>query len=57
MHSMSVLETVKEKVGLADETPQYECDDCGHEFESAADPDSYWMKCPECESQDHTRLE
>lgn len=54
---MSVLETVKEKVGIADEKPLYECEDCGHEFRSAADPDSYWSKCPECESQEITQIE
>ncbi|MDS0220452.1 hypothetical protein NDI54_03695 [Haloarcula sp. S1AR25-5A] len=54
---MSVLETVKQKVGITEEKPLYECADCGHEFRSDADPDSYWSKCPECESSETTQIE
>jgi len=57
MESMSVLETVKETVGLTDEKTRYECDDCGHTFHSDADSGSYWFQCPECKSESLTELE
>lgn len=49
---MSVLETVKEAIGVADERPTYNCPDCGETFQSEADPDSYWCSCPECGTKD-----
>lgn len=54
---MSVLETVKETVGIADEQTEYECDDCGHTFQSDANSESYWFGCPECKSESVTELE
>lgn len=54
---MSVIETVKRKVGLEERNPLYECDDCGNEFRSAADDDSYWFQCPECGSDEVTKVE
>lgn len=54
---MSVLESVKETVGIEEEKPEYECDDCGHTFQSDADSDSYWFQCPECDSESLTELE
>lgn len=54
---MSVIDTVKEKVGLAEQKPKYECADCGHEFRSDADEGSYWFQCPECSSRELDRVE
>ena len=54
---MSVLETVKQKVGIEEQKPEYECEDCGYEFRSSAKPGSYWFTCPECESDDLTEQE
>ena len=54
---MSVLESVKETVGLTEEQPQYECDDCGHRFTSDADTDSYWFQCPNCGADSATQIE
>ncbi|MBX0296102.1 hypothetical protein [Haloarcula nitratireducens] len=54
---MSVLDTVKQKVGMADEKPEYRCEDCGNEFESDSDPGSYWFQCPECGSEDLTEID
>lgn len=54
---MSVIDTVKQKVGLEEQAPQYECNDCGERFHSAAEEGSYWFQCPECESEDVTRIE
>lgn len=49
---MSIIETVKRKVGLEEQDPQYECDDCGSRFRSAADDESYWFQCPDCGSDE-----
>ncbi|MFC6614865.1 zinc ribbon domain-containing protein [Halopenitus salinus] len=54
---MSVIDTVKEAIGVEDDTPSYRCEDCGTEFDSEADLDSYWFGCPECESTDAERIE
>lgn len=54
---MSVIETVKRKVGLEEQNPLYECDDCAYQFRSAADEDSYWFQCPECGSDEVTEIE
>ncbi|WP_324759994.1 hypothetical protein [Haloarcula montana] len=54
---MSVLESIKETVGLTAEQPTYECDDCGHQFESDAETDSYWFQCPECGADSATQIE
>lgn len=48
---MSVIETVKKKV-LGEQSPLYECENCGTEFRSSLDPDDYWFECPECDSGD-----
>jgi Zn finger protein HypA/HybF involved in hydrogenase expression len=49
---MSVLQSLKEAVGLAESRPEYRCTECGTTFYSASDPDSHWFQCPECESDD-----
>ena len=54
---MSVIDTVKQKVGIEEQPPQYECEDCGERFRSGADEDSYWFQCPECGSEDVRRAE
>jgi Zn finger protein HypA/HybF involved in hydrogenase expression len=48
---MSVLQTVKEAVGLDNHDPAFRCEECGNEFEYS-DPDSYWFSCPECGNDD-----
>lgn len=54
---MSVIDTVKRKVGLGEQAPEYECEDCGRRFRSAADEESYWFQCPDCGSDDVTKVE
>lgn len=49
---MSIVQSVKEAVGLDSDHPTYECVDCGASFEGQADPGSYWFKCPECGSEE-----
>jgi predicted Zn-ribbon and HTH transcriptional regulator len=49
---MSVVQSIMEHVGIKESPPTYECNDCGHEFESHSDPDSVWLKCSECDSED-----
>ncbi|MUW14814.1 zinc ribbon domain-containing protein [Halorubrum sp. CBA1125] len=51
MDTMSVLQTVKEAVGLDNHDPAFRCEECGNEFEYS-DPDSYWFSCPECGNDD-----
>jgi len=53
---MSVLDTVKSTIGIGSSKPRYRCEDCGQEFESTADQDSYWFGCPECDSDDVEQL-
>ena len=48
---MSVLDSVKQAVGLTEQPPQYECEECGHVFRTTADPDSYWYNCPSCDAE------
>lgn len=54
---MSVLDSVKSAIGVGDEQPRYRCQDCGQEFASEADTDSYWFGCPECDSDDIEQLD
>jgi predicted RNA-binding Zn-ribbon protein involved in translation (DUF1610 family) len=54
---MSVIETVKRKVGLEAQNPQYECEDCGRRFRSGADEGSYWFDCPDCGSEELRKVE
>lgn len=56
MRPMSVIDTVKRKVGLEEQDPQYECEDCGERFRSAADEESYWFQCPECGGRELNRV-
>ena len=49
---MSVVQSIMERVGLKDSGQTYECRDCGATFDSHSDPDSIWLKCSECESED-----
>ncbi|MCU4802206.1 hypothetical protein OB920_17660 [Halobacteria archaeon HArc-gm2] len=49
---MSVIQTVKSAVGLESDQSNYECVECGTTFEKGMDPDSYWFKCPECETRE-----
>jgi predicted RNA-binding Zn-ribbon protein involved in translation (DUF1610 family) len=53
---MSVLQTVKETIGLAESAPEYECDACGAQFNSGTEPGTYWFECPECGEDDATEL-
>lgn len=54
---MSIIETVKRTIGLEEQDPQYECDDCGNRFRSAADDESYWFQCPDCGSDEVRKVE
>jgi len=54
---MSVIETVKETIGLEERTPDYRCESCGAEFDSGSEPGSYWFQCPECGEDDATRID
>lgn len=54
---MSVIQSIKETIGIAEKPPRYECQDCGHTFRTEADPDSHWYSCPECDSEDLERIE
>lgn len=54
---MSVLDSVKEAVGLTEQPPKFECEDCGHEFRTTADPESYWYNCPACDGENITKLD
>lgn len=54
---MSVIDKVKRKVGLQEQNPQYECDDCGRRFRSATEEGSYWHSCPDCGSEELTKTE
>lgn len=54
---MSVLETVKEAIGVGDDRPTYRCQECDETFQSESDPDSYWFNCPECDARDAERID
>jgi predicted Zn-ribbon and HTH transcriptional regulator len=49
---MSVIESIKETIGLAEDGQRYECQSCGHTFRTDADPSSRWYSCPECDGDD-----
>jgi len=53
---MSVLQSVKETLGLEETGPKYECGSCGNEFTSGTEPGSYWFECPECGADDATQI-
>jgi len=51
--TMSIAETLKAFIGVGDSGvsfTSYRCDECGHVFESAKDPDR--VQCTECLSRD-----
>lgn len=54
---MSVIQSLKAAVGLTRELPTYRCTNCENTFESPADPDSHWLRCVECDSDDLERIE
>ncbi|MFB6308283.1 MAG: hypothetical protein ABEH35_03045 [Haloarculaceae archaeon] len=54
---MSVIETVKRALGAGNDHPTYRCLECETEFESGAEPDSVWFKCPECDSEQAERID
>jgi len=54
---MSVIDTVKQKVGLEEQDPQYECEECGERFRSATEEGSFWFECPDCGSDDVTEVD
>jgi predicted RNA-binding Zn-ribbon protein involved in translation (DUF1610 family) len=53
---MSVLQTVKETIGLEESALEYECNACGAQFNSGTEPGSYWFECPECGEDDAAEL-
>jgi len=53
---MSVLQTVKETIGLEESAPEYECNACGAQFHSGTEPGSYWFECPGCGEDDATEV-
>jgi predicted RNA-binding Zn-ribbon protein involved in translation (DUF1610 family) len=54
---MSVIQNIKETIGIADDGQQYECQSCGHHFATQADPNSRWYSCPECGGEDIASVE
>ncbi len=54
---MSVIDTVKRKVGLEEQKAQYECQECGERFRSGTEEGSFWFECPDCRSDDVTEVE
>ncbi len=54
---MGLATKAKRFVGLDEETAEeYRCRDCGATFESNVDPDSVWLECEECGSDDVERV-
>lgn len=49
---MALLHQLKRKIGLAEEPNRFECRDCDTTFESHMEPDSYWLSCERCDSED-----
>ncbi|WP_169051884.1 hypothetical protein [Halorhabdus amylolytica] len=54
---MSVIQSIKETIGLKEPRPTYRCAECGTEFQSSSDTDSHWFGCPECDSSDAELIE
>jgi len=54
---MSVIESLKEAIGIKEAKPTYRCNECGTEFQSATEADSHWFSCPECDSSDAELIE
>ena len=51
--TMSIADTIKNLIGVGDRGvsfTSFRCDECGHVFESAKDPDR--VQCTECLSRD-----
>lgn len=50
---MPPLDTIKSLIRNVDpDAPTYQCTECGTTFESHEDEDSYWLRCPDCDSGD-----
>lgn len=51
--TMPLIDTIKSVVpGTGADAPTYRCTECGTTFESLEDEDSYWLSCPDCESDE-----
>lgn len=49
---MSVIESLKKTIGIAEDGQRYECQNCDHTFRTEADPSSRWYSCPNCDGED-----
>ncbi len=49
---MSSVETLKKWLGYDDHDYEYRCQECGRTFESNVEPDSVWLSCRRCDSED-----
>ncbi|WP_154019541.1 FmdB family zinc ribbon protein [Halapricum salinum] len=54
---MSVIQSIKETIGIAEDGQPYECRSCGHHFQTQADAESRWYTCPECDGEDIEPIE
>lgn len=55
---MRFVRTIKETIGLVEPPTRntFECQDCGHTFESSQEEASYWTSCETCESRDVEKI-
>ncbi|MFB6191810.1 MAG: hypothetical protein ABEI11_00635 [Haloarculaceae archaeon] len=49
-----VAETIRSVFGSEPSGIEYECDECDATFRSRNEPDSFWLECTECGSDDVT---
>lgn len=54
---MDLATKAKQVVGLEEDSAyEYECRDCGATFDSNVEPESVWLECEECGSDDVRRV-
>lgn len=53
---MGAVETLKAWIGSDNYRYEYQCQECDSTFESNEDPDSHWLSCPNCDSNDINNL-
>lgn len=54
---MTLVRQLKKAVGIEESKNTFECQECGHRFESGREEADYWLSCESCGAEDVERAE